>query len=138
MPAKKPAVFVPEFREDLTVSVGGRETRINPLMCATPETADALIGLFKEHGIAAVIIQGQATNSWPRFGGPVAFSDTVPWLGFLDNFDGSIGTRINAGILASSFTHGYPLDYATKYMLREYRMVAFENGFGEQPSPFWL
>ena len=118
--------FAPEFVQAVVYSPDGRETPINPRYCASDKTANELVKIFEEQGIFATTFkqgpQGRLFGGW--------FSDGVNWFQFRE--PGPEGTQVNAGLLADPFAHGYPKDYALRWMLFEYKDNAWMQGFGEE------
>jgi len=119
------ADFKPEF--DPTPGVTGpiqgglpTFTPINPLYCATPQCAADLVAVLSDLK-PAIEFRGPL-GTWP--GGPFAQTKKVPWL----IFQGDNGpVPINAGVLASIFTHGYPPTLA-ELMLRQSIAQTIQDG----------
>lgn len=74
---------------------------VNPLYCLDPDSAVQLQQILSGYGVK-IFFTGPA--GWTsNYGATV--SQQVPWFIFPD------GTPINAGILASEWTHGYSIDF---------------------------
>lgn len=131
--AVTPETFVPQFDSEVKVyAPNGSSFRVNPKYCATKETADAVRDILSAKGFPSTMFQqgpqGRLFSGWA--------SDPVYWLQFQE-FGSENGTKINAGLLADYFTHGYPVAYALAGMVREYEWEAYNQGFGPSPSP-WI
>ena len=117
----KAAEFKPTFRMDVGVVMAHDPntdaplfTPISPTLCATDQCAKDFMLLFPDLGAKLVY-------DWPQRGWPVSnvFYQTaqVPYLEFPD------GTRINIGIEASFFTHGYPPEYAAAAVRNDIKLT---------------
>jgi hypothetical protein len=87
------------FQQDAHVVGMGISSRISPMYCATVLTASILAKILAD--LKPKIVMASPLGEWPRAN--QFFQDSmVPWLQFPD------GTMENAGLLAATWTHGYP------------------------------
>lgn len=138
-----PVEYKPEFQEDVIVTFPtGATSQVNPKYCLLSKSAYELAAMLETSSdwLKTLGIKVLVGNGWP---GPqdIPFriavqSRKVPWLCFLDAPEQKAGTRINAGILAACFTHGYPPAYALRLVEAEYKGNAYDQGFGGLPGAF--
>ena len=85
-------------------AMGGQVTTsfVNPLYCGTMYTAQVMAAVLA--ALDPQIVMLPPFNTWSP-GSPFQQIGVVPWLKFANN------TLENAGLLASSWTHGYSLDF---------------------------
>lgn len=96
----KPAVDDPlYFQQDIHVVGLGLTRQIAPMYCATMYTAGVMAQIFAD--LKPTIVLAPPLGTWPTANVFFQTAD-VPWLKFPD------GTLENAGLLAATWTHGYP------------------------------
>jgi hypothetical protein len=117
------AEFKPAFRTDVGVVWAGDPatangvptfTPVNPSYCATDQCAKDFMAVFADLG--AKLVKDSPFPGWPTSN---AFYQTaqVPYMEFPD------GTKINIGLEASFFTHGYPPAYAEAAVRNDIRLT---------------
>jgi hypothetical protein len=102
------ANFVPMYTfvtvsNDVATEFNQLQYTVNPIYCLDPTSAAQLATLLAPmFGPVTIFYTGPA--GWTsNYGAQV--SSTVPWLLFSD------GTPMNAGVLSSNWTHGYPISF---------------------------
>ena len=119
--------FKPTFRSDVGVvnamTSPPQFSAINPSYCATSQCGADLAALLADMNPKVVL-------DWPMQGWPQAnaYYQTaqVPYLQFPD------GTKVNAGIEASFFTHGYPPSFAEQAVRNDITMTIQANATSGQ------
>lgn len=110
------------FRSDVTVNwVGDASTlqhpeqaqsNINPVYCATSECAQDLASLLSDLGTVTINLDYPQRGWSPN--NQFTQSGKVPWITVKDG-SGNTATE-NAGLMAYTFSHGYPAAWANDAM----------------------
>ena len=115
--------FKPVFQEDIFVlnpyvpdpnSQIQKKTQVNPVYALSETSALELAVVLKDY--SPVVIHSGPFGWLSR--GQFSVTRSVPWLLFPD------GSLVNAGLVASYFSHGYPANFIIQSIKQDFKEMA--------------
>ena len=135
-PDRTMSLIDPQFQYNVGIQQpNGSIALVSPTYCATSATAVELAALYGDLGFPCNMVYGPPFGDWPvNLPDPTTDPENpprpnpfqqmgfVPWLMFNDAAQSKNGlnTKLNAGLVASIWTHGRSDDYCKKSMVQEY------------------
>lgn len=102
------ATFKPTFQSGIQVLGGGYANNINPMFCASQQSAIDLAVIIAD--LKPVIVQDWPMNGWPAVNQDTQ-SAKVPYFEFTSLNVSGLKVRINVGFEIWIWNHGYPAAY---------------------------